>query len=136
MRKKYAISKKVKYMDYVIIEKLKELRKSKKITQEQLAEKLDISRSKISSWETNKREMSIAEAVKLAKIYEISLDSLFEVNTITKEEYISISDKFLKCKDISLEDKVRIIELLRDTLKKNNINEFYENYKMTQNATK
>lgn len=36
-------------MDYIIMEKLKELRKSKKITQEQLAEKLDISRSKVSS---------------------------------------------------------------------------------------
>ena len=34
-------------MDYIIMEKLKELRKSKKITQEQLAEKLDISRSKL-----------------------------------------------------------------------------------------
>lgn len=123
-------------MDYTIIEKLKELRKSKKITQEQLAEKLDISRSKVSSWETNRRDMSITEAIKLANIYEVSLDNLFEINKITEEEYVKISDKFLKSKNITLEEKVRIIELLRDILKKNNINEFYENYKMTQNATK
>ena len=123
-------------MDYMIAGKLKELRKSKRITQEQLAEKLDISRSKVSSWETNRREMSIAEAIKLAEIYEVSLDNLFEINTITEEEYISISNKFLKCKDISLEEKVRVIELLRDCLKKNNVDEFYENYKMIQNATK
>ncbi len=123
-------------MDYTIIEKLKELRKSKKITQEQLAEKLDISRSKVSSWETNRREMSITEAIKLANIYEVSLDNLFEINKITEEEYMKISDKFLKGKNITLEQKVKIIELLRDSLKQNNINEFYENYKMTQNATK
>lgn len=123
-------------MDYVIIEKLKKLRKSKKITQEQLAEKLDISRSKVSSWETNRREMSITEAIKLANIYEVSLDNLFEIEKITKDEYIKISDKFFKCKDITLKEKVKLIELLQDNLKKNNINEFYENYKMTQNATK
>lgn len=123
-------------MDYAIIEKLKELRKSKKITQEQLAEKLDISRSKVSSWETNRRDMSITEAIELANIYEVSLDNLFEINRITEEEYVKISDKFLKGKNITLEEKVRIIESLRECLKKNNVDEFYENYKMTQNAIK
>lgn len=123
-------------MDYIIMEKLKELRKSKKITQEQLAEKLDISRSKVSSWETNKRDMSITDAIKLANIYEVSLDNLFEINKITKEEYLKISDKFLKSKNITLKEKIKIIESLRDSLKKNNMDEFYENYKMTQNATK
>lgn len=123
-------------MDYKIIEKLRELRKSKRITQEQLAEKLDISRSKVSSWETNRRDMSITEAIKLANIYEVSLDNLFEIDKITEDEYMKISDRFLKGKNITLEEKVKIIESLRDSLKKNNINEFYENYKMTQNATK
>ena len=123
-------------MDYKIIEKLKELRKNKKITQEQLAEKLDISRSKVSSWETNRRDMSITEAIKLANIYEVSLDNLFEINKITEEEYVKISDKFLKSKNITLEEKVRIIELLREYLKKYNVDEFYENYKMIKNATK
>lgn len=123
-------------MDYKIIEKLKELRKNKKITQEQLAEKLDISRSKVSSWETNRRDMSITEAIKLANIYEVSLDNLFEINKITEEEYVKISDKFLKSKNITLGEKVRIIELLRECLKKYNVDEFYENYKMIQNATK
>ena len=123
-------------MNRIIIEKLKKLRKSKKITQEQLAEKLDISRSKVSSWETNRRDMSITEAIKLDDIYEVCLDNLFEINKITEEEYIKISDKFLKSKNISLKEKVKIIESIRDALKQNNINEFYENYKMPQNGTK
>ena len=123
-------------MDYIIMEKLKKLRKCKKITQEQLAEKLDISRSKVSSWETNKRDMSITDAIKLATIYEVSLDNLFEINKITEKEYLKISDKFLKSKNITLKEKIRIIESLQDSLKKNNMDEFYENYKMTQNATK
>ena len=41
-------------MNNVISNKLKDIRKNRKITQEQLAEKLDISRSKVSSWETVK----------------------------------------------------------------------------------
>lgn len=123
-------------MDYIIMEKLKKLRKCKKITQEQLAEKLDISRSKVSSWETNRRDMSITDAIKLANIYEVSLDNLFEINKITEEEYLKMSYKFLKSKNITLKEKIRIIESLQDSLKKNNIDEFYENYKMTQDATK
>ena len=105
-------------MDNTVIEKLKKLRKNKKITQEQLAEKLDVSRSKVSSWETNKRDMSITEAIKLANIYEVSLDNLFDINKITKDEYIKISEKFLKDSNIKLKEKVAIIELLRDSLKK------------------
>lgn len=123
-------------MDQIIIENLKNLRKSKKITQEQLAEKLDISRSKVSSWETKGRDMSITEAIKLVNIYEVSMDNLFEINRITEDEYIKISEKFLKDKNIELNEKVKIVEFILDSLKKNNIDEFYEIYKMTQNATK
>lgn len=123
-------------MDYIIIKNLKKLRKIRKITQEQLAEKLDVSRSKVSSWETNRRDMSVTDAIKLANVYEVSLDNLFEIDKVTEEEYVKISDKFLKSKNISLEEKVKIIELIRDNLKKNNINEFYEKYKMVQNVTK
>lgn len=123
-------------MNYTIINKLRELRKNNNITQEQLAEKLDISRSKVSSWETNKREMSITEAIKLAAIYESSLDSLFEIGNINEKQYIELSDKFMKNKKIPLNKKIRIIEEIMDCLKKDNIDEFYEKYKMTQNATK
>lgn len=123
-------------MDESIINRLREIRKSRNITQEQLAEKLDISRSKVSSWETNRRDMSITEAVKLADIYEVSLDNLFEVENINEKQYVEISNKFIKNKDISLKEKIRIIELIKDSLKQNNIDEFYEKYKMTQNATK
>ena len=122
-------------MDYLISNKLKDIRKNNNITQEQLAEKLDISRSKVSSWETNKRDMSITEAIKLADIYKVSLDNLFETNNINEKEYLEISNKFLKNKEISLKEKIRIIELIKNSLKNQNIDELYQNYRMTQNAT-
>lgn len=123
-------------MDYKIIKKLRELRKQKGITQEKLAEELDISRSKVSSWETNKREMSITEAIKLADLYDVSLDNLFERNNINEKEYIKVSDKFISNGKISLKEKATIIELIKESLKNKNIDELYENYIMTQNATK
>lgn len=80
--------------------------------------------------------MSITEAIKLVNIYEVSMDNLFEINRITEDEYVKISEKFLKDKNIKLNEKVKIVEFILDSLKKNNIDEFYEIYKMTQNATK
>lgn len=123
-------------MDYIIAKKLKELRKNKRITQENLAEILSVSRSKVSSWETNKRDMTVTDAVNLADYYGISLDNLLNVNPIKEKEYIEISYKFFKNKAVSLREKTKIIKKMEECLKNDNIDELYENYKMTQNATK
>lgn len=123
-------------MDYLIANKLKKLRKDKNITQEDLAEILDVSRSKVSSWETNKRDMTITDAVNLADYYEISLDNLLNSKPIKEKEYIEISYNFFKNKAISLREKTKIIRMMEESLKSENIDELYENYKMTQNATK
>lgn len=123
-------------MNYLIAEKLKELRKDRNITQEDLAEILDISRSKVSSWENNKRDMTIKDAVNLADYYEISLDNLLNVKPIREKEYIEISYKFFKDKSIPLKQKAKIIRFMEESLKNDNVDELYENYKMTQNATK
>lgn len=123
-------------MDCLLAEKLKELRKNRNITQEKLAEELDISRSKVSSWETNKRDMTITDAVNLANYYEISLDNLLNLNSLKEKEYIEISYRFFKNKNIKLKEKSRIITLMEESIKTENIDELYENFKMTQNATK
>lgn len=123
-------------MDCLLAEKLKELRKNRNITQEKLAEELDVSRSKVSSWETNKRDMTITDAVNLANYYEISLDNLLNLNSLKEKEYIEISYRFFKDKNIKLKEKSRIITLMEESIKTENIDELYENFKMTQNATK
>ena len=115
---------------------IKKLRRERDITQEQLAEKLDISRSKVSSWETKKRDISITDAVKLANVYQASLDNLFGNENISSSQYAEISDKFIKNEAITLDEKIRIIELIRKSLQEKNIDKFYNEYIMTQNATK
>lgn len=52
------------------------LRKMNKMTQEELAEKLDITRQTLSKWETGEAIPDIEKGKRLADIFEVSLDDL------------------------------------------------------------
>ena len=119
-------------MNSTISDKIRNIRKVNQLTQEEFAEELNISRSKVSSWERTRRDMSITDAINIAKQFNLSLDNFFENENISAEEYIEISDKFFKNKQISLKDKSKIITIIEDNFKKENIKEIYDEYKMTQ----
>ena len=55
-------------------EKLLTLRKANELTQEQLAEKLDVSRQSISKWESGQGNPEIDNVIKLTEIYDVSAD--------------------------------------------------------------
>jgi len=55
---------------------LRTFRLEKKITQGQLAEKLNISLKTVSHWETGYTEPSVAQLVMLADLYSVTLDEL------------------------------------------------------------
>ncbi|MFD3019492.1 helix-turn-helix domain-containing protein, partial [Streptococcus agalactiae] len=57
-------------------QKLKELRKEKKLTQTELASKLNISQKSYSNWETGKSEPNLENVVKLAKLFKTTTDFL------------------------------------------------------------
>lgn len=61
----------------VFSERLKTLRKEKKLTQTELASKLDISQKSYSNWESGKAEPTLDNIIKLADLLEVSLDWLF-----------------------------------------------------------
>lgn len=58
--------------------KLKDARTSTGFTQENVAEKIDVSRQTISNWETEKSYPDIISVIKLSDLYEISLDELLK----------------------------------------------------------
>ena len=58
--------------------KLKESRMGSKLTQEQVAEKLFVSRQTISNWENEKSYPDIISVIKLSDLYSISLDELLK----------------------------------------------------------
>lgn len=87
-------------------ERLKELRESKGMTQEFLAELLNVSRQSIGVYENNNVDPGINTLVKIADIFNISLDYLLGR---TDEKYnISLLDKDTK------EFLLKIHELAKD----------------------
>ena len=67
-------------------EKLQELRKSKSLTQEELAEALFVSRTAISKWEQGRGYPSIDSLKEISRFFSVSIDDL-----ICSEEIISAS---------------------------------------------
>ena len=70
-------------------EKLQELRKQKGLTQEELAEKLYVSRTAISKWESGRGYPNIESLKAIAKFFSVTVDELLstdEVLTIAEED--------------------------------------------------
>lgn len=74
------------------MERLKELRKEKGISQQKLADGLNVSRSTVAMWETQGTETDNPTLVKIAKYFDVSVDYLLgneepkENKTLTKKE--------------------------------------------------
>lgn len=62
----------------IIGKNIHELRKKKKLSQEQIAEKINVTRQTVSNWETGQTVPDLYQAKELAKVLEISIDELFE----------------------------------------------------------
>lgn len=77
------------------------LRKGKSWSQEDLAEKLGISRQAVSKWEVGTSKPDIDNVIKISKLFEVSIDELVN-NEIIKTEAISINVKRKSKKDVLL----------------------------------
>ena len=58
--------------------KINQLRKLSGMTQEQLAEKLNVSRQTISKWESDSTSPDLESIVKISRIFHVSLDDLLK----------------------------------------------------------
>ncbi|MCC3866049.1 helix-turn-helix domain-containing protein [Terrisporobacter petrolearius] len=70
---------------------LKTLRKINKYTQEEVAEKISVSRQSVAKWENNESVPDINSCAKLAKLYNVTLDNL--VNYSEEKSGIAIPSK-------------------------------------------
>lgn len=80
--------------------KINQLRKLSGMTQEQLAEKLNVSRQTISKWESDSTSPDLESIVKISRIFHVSLDDLL------KEGEAGVSNK--TDEQITLEDLMKI----------------------------
>ncbi len=72
-------------------EKLKKARKNKKLSQEQVANILNIARSNISKYENGNLEPTLQTLKELCLLYEVSADELLELNETKNKIENSIS---------------------------------------------
>lgn len=98
-------------------EKIKLLRKGKKISQEELANMLKINRNYLSRIETGKSEPTSSVLKNIAKIFNIDLNSPLDINNndienTDKIKYIVENCKYLN--DSDLDFIVRIISIMRE----------------------
>ena len=72
-------------------EKIREQRKQAGLSQEQLAEKLNVSRQAITKWETDKGIPDVANLIAISDEFELSLDELIKGNVTVKKKIIADS---------------------------------------------
>ena len=82
-------------------ENLQNLRKMSHISQEELAEKLNVSRQAISKWESNDCYPETEKLIKICEIFNCSMDTILKgkvqkKNETTKTSYEKIMNKFSK----------------------------------------
>lgn len=75
-------------------EKIYQLRKSKGLSQEELADELNISRQSVSLWETNQTVPQIDYLLELSKVFEVSLDELCNNKVYSNE--VDVDENVLK----------------------------------------
>ena len=73
-------------------EKINNIRKMAGMTQEELAEKMNVSRQTISKWEKGISSPDLESVIVLCDLFEISLDDLLKEGESVKEEKISLQD--------------------------------------------
>lgn len=93
-------------------QRIKELRKSRSLTQQDLADVLCLSRSQISNLEHDRRGLSLSQLQKLCEVFKIDLD-FFGISP-TAEETISLLEraKLLFESDLPTEKKDELHLLL------------------------
>lgn len=80
--------------------KIKAYRLKKDLTQDQLAELMEVKRQTISSWETGRTEPNFKEAMKLCAIFECSVEDLVSnyastIHTISLYTFLSDENRAL-----------------------------------------
>ena len=88
----------------ILAEKIALLRKRNEWSQEQLAEKLDISRQSVSKWESGASIPDMDKILKLSRLFEVSTDYLLELD---QREYLEITG-------LTDEQTAHIKEIIRD----------------------
>ena len=91
---------------------LKELRNEKNLTQEQLAEKLGVSRRTVSRWETGSNMPDLDILIEMAGFYEVDLRELLDGERKREKMDKELEETVLKVADYSNEEKKKLTKIM------------------------
>ena len=110
-------------MEHDIGCKIKAARIEKKLTQEQVAELLGVSRQTISNWENEKSYPDIISVIKMSECYDVSLDYLLKGEQKMKSYYdyleeitnvVALTDTKAVCKYVIIDNKIAANKVIAD----------------------
>jgi len=87
---------------------LKELRKENNLTQEQLAEKLNVSGRTVSRWETGSNMPDICLLVELSEFYDVSIPEIIDGERKNEKMNQETKEAVMKVAEYSNEEKKKI----------------------------
>ena len=93
---------------------LKELRKAKNLTQEQLAERLNISGRTVSRWETGNNMPDISLLVELAELYDVSIPVIIDGERKSETMEKEVKKEKKKMSDYAGTEKETLIKNIRN----------------------
>ena len=92
---------------------LKELRKEKELTQEQLAETLNVSRRTVSRWETGSNMPDLDLLVEMADLYQVDLRELLNGERKNEQMNEEMKETVLRVAEYSNAEKQRSTKIVR-----------------------
>ena len=97
---------------------LKELRKEKGVTQEQLAEKLGVSGRTVSRWETGSNLPDLSLLVEIAEFYNVEIRELLDGKRESEEKNMEKEDKdaLIKLSEYYNEEKIKFLKNINKLL--------------------
>ena len=92
---------------------LKELRKEKDITQEQLAEKINVSGRTVSRWETGSNMPDISLLAQLADFYDVSIPEIIDGERKSEQMNEELKETVIKVTDYTETNNARLLKRVR-----------------------
>ena len=109
-------------MDYYKIgQKIRKIRKAHGLSQEELAEKVNISTTHMSHIETGKTKLALPTIVKIANALSVSTDELL-CDSLVQTQHVydkKIAEELKDCDNIEIQAFLEIIQSTKKVLRKN-----------------
>ena len=90
-------------------ERLFELRKAKSLTQDEVAEKLNVTRQTVSKWETNQSTPDFDKIVPISELFEIGVEELLTGKKEEKQKKAELQEEKVITKQEAKEKSAKVV---------------------------